>query len=72
MKIDESARDKRALTSHHELYRFIRAPFWLQNLPGTFELAKHVMLLSVKWDFTLLYPDGIVSFSKSAEQHIGQ
>ena len=45
-------------------------PFGLRNAPGTFQRAIDVILAQVRWQYSLVYLDDIVVFSKTGEEHI--
>lgn len=45
-------------------------PSGLQNTPGTFQQAMHVILSTVKYQFALVYLDVIVIFSRTPDEHI--
>lgn len=72
IKIDGVDRDKTASTSSHSLYEFIEMPFSLKNAQTTSHRATDLMLVSVQWQFALVYLDDIVIFSKSPADHIEQ
>lgn len=60
---------KTALILHHGIYRFIPVPCRLRNASGTFQCKTSTTLLSVKWQFALVYMEVIFIFSTSPEQH---
>ena len=67
--VAEEDKDKTAFISHFGLYRWLRMPFGLKNAPGTFQRAADIILASVKWQFVLVYLDGVIVYSKSIEEH---
>lgn len=67
---DESNRDEPVFKSLHGLYRFVRIPFGLKNLPASFQRAIDVPLSTVSWEQSLFYLEYEVSFSKSALDHV--
>lgn len=72
VEIDEADRDRTTFTSHHGLYRFIRMPFGLKNVQGTFQRAIDVIMSTEKFQYALIYLDDIVVFSKSVEENMTQ
>lgn len=70
VEVDPKDRDKTAFTSHHGLYRFRRIPLGLKNAPATFQRAVDILLMTVKWQFALVYLEDIVTFSTTPRQHI--
>lgn len=70
VKIAAEDRDKTKFASHHGLFRFIRMPSGLKNVPGTFLRAMDVILSSGKWQFALVYLDDMVLFSRIPDEHI--
>lgn len=47
-------------------------PFGLNNAPETFQCAMDIILASVKWQFALVYLDGVLVFSNSSDENIAQ
>lgn len=43
VEVEQTVRDKAAFKSHHGLYRFMRLPFGLKNVPGMFPRAMGVV-----------------------------
>lgn len=70
--MEERDLDKTAFTSRHVLYRLITRPFLLNNDPETFQRAMDGTLVSVLWQFVLVYLTDIVVFSIFPTDHIKQ
>lgn len=64
--------NKTAFVTHNSLYRSMRMPFGLENMPATFQLAMDVILGNVKDQYALIYIDDIILFSSTQEDHIRQ
>jgi hypothetical protein len=47
-------------------------PFGLCNAPGTFQREMNTVLKDVLYEFTLVYLDDIIVFSKTLDDHIKQ
>lgn len=47
-------------------------PFGLKNTRATFQMTMNAILTSVQWQFSLVYLDDVVVFSKSTVNHIKQ
>ncbi len=51
-------------------YRFTRMPLALTNAPATFQHAVDILLSGGNRQFSLVYLDDIIVYSKSKEDHI--
>lgn len=65
---DEADRDKIVFTSHHGLYLFIRMPFGLRNVVGTFQPATDVILFTERRQVELVYLENILVFFESPQE----
>lgn len=68
--IDESEREKTALTSHYSLYRFNMIPSGLKHAPVTLQTVMDVSFAFVRWQVALIYMDDIVLFLRSPAESI--
>lgn len=48
----------------------MRTAFELRNVPNTFQRTVDATISAVKWQFALVYLDGIAFISRSAAEHI--
>lgn len=55
VRIFEEDWDKTAVTSYNGLFQFPRMPFGLKCAQGMFEQAMHVLLTTVKWQFSIIH-----------------
>lgn len=69
IEIDEKDVDKTAIVAHNELLKYSRMPFGLKNASATFQRAINVILTTVKWQFSIVYIDDNIIFSKPPDQH---
>lgn len=69
VEIDDTDCDKTDLASHHGLFSFSRMSFTLCNKPYPIQLTMDVVL-SVKWQFALVYLNDIFRFSFNTDQNI--
>lgn len=70
---DES--DKTTFTSHYGTFRYTRMSSGLNDAPVNSQREVDVVLLSVKWQFALMYIDDITIFIRSIEdpfRHLGR
>lgn len=65
-------RRKAVFISHHRLCKFVKMLFSLQNMAGTLQRRKDIILLPVNWQFAQVYLENIGIFPLSPEQHIVQ
>ena len=70
IEIDEEDKKKAAFTSHHDLFKYTRMPFGLNNAPATFQRTIDIVLATVKLQYAIVYLDDIIVLSKDAEEHI--
>lgn len=72
--MDENAVDIMAFVIHNGFIKFTRMPFGLMNAPATFQRAMDVILVTVKWHFTIVYINGIIFFKtpKQNLEHLGE
>ena len=61
---------KTAFTSHRGLFKFRVLPFGLCNAPATFERLMKFVLAGLIGTSCLVYPDDIVIYSRTFEEHI--
>lgn len=72
IEIDERDCDKTTFTSYHWLYRFICRLFVRKSALSTFQHAMDVILLTVNWQFALIYLYDIVMLSKSVSNNLSR
>lgn len=61
---------KTSFVTPNGFYKYTRMPFGLKNVPAMFQRAMNVFLATVKMLFTLFYIGDIITFSKSAKEHL--
>jgi len=62
--------EKTAFVCHEGAAQYKRMPFGLTNAPATFQRALNLILSGVKWKSCLIYPDDVIVYSKTEEEHI--
>lgn len=65
IQMDPAARHLTTFTSHVGLYHFPHMPFALKNALATFQLKMDIILAYVRWQFSLVYLDAVIMFSKT-------
>lgn len=70
VEIPEEDRDKTKFFRHHDLKRFILVPFGRKYAPATLQLSVDIFLPRVKWQYALVYPEGVITYSKASAEHI--
>jgi hypothetical protein len=70
IEIEEKHKYKTAFICEYGLYEFNCMPFGLCNAPGTFQREMNNVLKDVLYEFTLVYLDDIIVFSKTLDDHI--
>ena len=65
--VAEADTSKTAFVTPDGLYKFVRLPFGLNNVPSTFQRLMDRVLVRLKWEMCLVYLD--VVFGKSFEEH---
>ena len=68
--ISVADRARTAFTSHAGIYQFDRMPFWLMNVPATFQRTLDILLSHYRWKSCLIYLDDIIIFSKDFDTHV--
>lgn len=68
--VEETNRNKTTFRSHRGLYKFVQMPSELEDAPGMFQQATDVVLSPLKWQFGIVYLEGIVILSRSRRDHI--
>jgi len=63
-------REKTAFVCHKGAYHYKRMPFGLTNAPATFQWALDIILSDVKWQSCLVYPDDVIVYSQTQEEHV--
>ncbi len=64
IEIERKHKYKTAFIWEYGLYEFNCMPFGLCNAPGTFQREMNTVLKDVLYEFTLVYLDDIIVFSK--------
>jgi len=59
-----------SFTNHVGTYQCTRLPFGLCNAPATFQRAIDMILAGVKWQYVVIYLDGIIVYSADTESHL--
>lgn len=67
---DEEDCDKLAMTSHHELIRFMCKPFRPHGALETFRCVMDLITATVKWIFAFVYLNDITIFFNSPSEHV--
>ena len=71
--IMERDKEKTAFrTSSGQLYEFSQVPFGLCNAPATFSRLMDRVLSGLHWETCLFYPDDIIVFSSTWEEHLAR
>ncbi|UYV64479.1 hypothetical protein LAZ67_3000891 [Cordylochernes scorpioides] len=70
IEVDEKDREKTAFITPDGLYEFQVMPFGLCNAPATFERMIDSVLGSLKWNMCLCYPDDIMVYAPTFEEHL--
>ncbi|KAG3154396.1 hypothetical protein PC128_g22363 [Phytophthora cactorum] len=68
--MEEESIPKTAFTCQHGLYEWLIMPFGLCNVVPAFERLMETVLVDLKWQMCLVYPDGFVIFSKDFPSHL--
>lgn len=68
--MDNAHRNQAASTLYHDMYRFVKMLFGLQNERIRFQGAMDGMITPVKWQSAFLYPDESFTLSRNADEHI--
>jgi len=63
-------RDKTTFSSHTGLFRFVRLPFGLVNVPASFQRALDIILSGIRWQKCLVYLDDVLVFSQTVDDYI--
>ena len=70
IKLDPSASEKTAFTTHCGLFEFTRMTFGLCNVPLTFQQLMQKVLAGFEWKCCFVYIDDILVCSTTFEEHI--
>ena len=72
IKMKTDSQEKSAFITHQELYKFKVMPFGVMNAPAVFQLLMQRVLMKLKTaeDFTAVYLDDIIVFSKILQDHL--
>jgi len=70
IEMEEEDKKKTAFTCHLGLYEFEVMPFGLTNAPPTFQRMMNELLKDWLYEFTMVYLDDIIIYSKTFEEHI--
>jgi len=63
-------RDKTTFTCQTGLFRFLRLPFGLVNAPASFQRALDIILSGLRRQTCLVYPEDVIVFSRTVDDHI--
>lgn len=69
--MDKAARDFTTFRSHCGLYRILRMPFGLKNVPVTFQRFMKNIPSNLRCQVYLVYLDDKINFSNKAADHFG-
>ncbi|KAI4904285.1 hypothetical protein NFI96_007443, partial [Prochilodus magdalenae] len=67
--VDDTDREKTAVTTPFGLFEWCRMPFGLCNAPATFQRLMGVVLGDLTFDILLVYLDDIIIFSRDFKSH---
>ena len=71
VKIAEESRQYTAFTvGSMGIYEFLRMPYSLCNAPATFQHLMQNCLGELNLTYTLIYPDNVIFYSKTEEEHL--
>lgn len=70
IEMDSKSIEKTAFTVNNGHYEYLRMPFGLKNAPSTFQRVMDNILREYLHQFTFVYMDDIVIFSKSLDEHL--
>ncbi|CAF4574062.1 unnamed protein product [Rotaria sp. Silwood1] len=70
IRIHPDDKDKTTFVTSHGAFRFNVMPQGLTNSPSNFQRLMYDLLVSSRWDYTLVYLDDVVIFSRTFDQHI--
>lgn len=69
VEIEDADWDKTEFTSPQGPYQFSQMPLGVCSALETFQRTMEVFLSAVKWHFDLVYPDDIIIFSRTVDEH---
>ena len=72
IKVKSASQEKTAFITHQGLYEFKVMPFGVMNAPAVFQrlMQRVLMKLKVSEEFTAVYLDDIIIFSKTLQDHL--
>ena len=72
IKMKTDSQEKTAFITHQRLYEFKVMPFGVINAPAVFQRLMQRVLMKLKTaeDFTAVYLDDIIVFSKTLQDHL--
>ena len=72
VKISEESRQYTAFTmGSMGMYKFLRMPYGLCNAPAMFQCLMQNCLGELNLQFTLIYLDNVIIYSRTQEDHFG-
>ena len=70
IRIHPDDKDKTTFVTSHGTFRFNVMPQGLTNSPSNFQRLMYDLLVNNRWDYSLVYIDDVLIFSRTFEQHI--
>ncbi len=70
IRIHPDDKDKTTFITSHGTFRFNVMPQGLTNSPSNFQRLMYDLLVNSRWDYTLVYLDDVVIFSRTFDQHV--
>ena len=70
IRMDDSAKEKTAFTTHVGLYEFAVMPFGLCNAPATFQRLMETVLCGLVGKVCLVYLDDVLVLGKTIDEHL--
>ena len=63
--MDKKSLEKTAFITHKGLFEFTEMSYSLTNVPATFQRLMNIILAKLKWQYCLVYIDGIIVYSST-------
>jgi transposase InsO family protein len=69
IRIHSDDKDKSTFVTSHGTFRFNVMPQGLKNSPSNFQRLMYDLLVNSRWDYTLVYLDDVIIFSRTFNEH---